>query len=785
MVTTYARFLIDTTFLLQASEAAFFRARLLVDKGGFDHTRTYGATRDLLRLRRKLGIRNALVVVGEESVAATCNVVLEDVLALLDKIGASVLRMDSSSVVDLCAQSAASARWIVSANSAMQQLVTEQLGIICPHAGGDPEVVTKEKLDDAGMRPEWVPAVLALSDGKDAPLKRGHAVRLLQVYGSLDALLADASIGPSSDWKRKLAPNADRLLHIESQLRARPLAFPAPPASPERVFIEDSEESVAAIEAYGFWSLVRMLPLPNPRVIGEARSVDGHADYRAVCSVEDWRALEEYLEKADVCAVDTETSGKDPRTATLFGVALSVNERQAFYVPVTQSDLNGLSPDEIYVRLGSVLSGRLKLVGHNLKYDFTVLQCHGIDVQGLHFDTLVAARECFGDWDFWNLSSVASKLLGASVTRYRDILKNGETFLDRPFNELVEHACCDADMALRLYAVLSKELRKRGVEEQFFEGAMRVEKLLVARQRDGVRVDVPRMRAVGELARASAEALRAAVIADAGCDFDLDSPKITAEVLGKLGLYEERSHRIGESQLEQVAAEVPLVAKIVRYRRERRRTKSIEAICNAAKDGRVYPLLSQSRVWHGAVSSSSPGLEEAFAAGAILDQDIAGLFTDVGRSLRALADASSEAALGEDLGAEKGKDGFMPEISVVGHAAQREAVLLTAVGEPDSVIARRFLIARGDARKLRGIIVSRYPALFRWLQDAKKSALANGFIDCGMTRKYLAGLHSSDVDKRNRALRLTIRWLAFQGAWWSASEREGWRERAIRDGKGG
>jgi hypothetical protein len=110
MVTTCARFLIDTTFLLQASEAAFFGARLLVDKGGFDHTRTYGVTRDLLRLRRKLGIRNALVVVGEESVAATCNVVLEDVFALLDKIGASVLRMDSTSVVDLCAQSAASAR---------------------------------------------------------------------------------------------------------------------------------------------------------------------------------------------------------------------------------------------------------------------------------------------------------------------------------------------------------------------------------------------------------------------------------------------------------------------------------------------------------------------------------------------------------------------------------------------------------------------------------------------------------------------------------------------------
>ena len=107
------------------------------------------------------------------------------------------------------------------------------------------------------------------------------------------------------------------------------------------------------------------------------------------------------------------------------------------------------------------LSRRLKLVGHNLKYDFTVLHRHGIDVQELYFDTLLAAHECSGDWDFWNLSALAKKLLGAKVLRYR--VDRGERRnvpgADRS-RKLVEHACCDADMASRLYEALTKELTK-------------------------------------------------------------------------------------------------------------------------------------------------------------------------------------------------------------------------------------------------------------------------------------------------------------------------------------
>ena len=504
-----------------------------------------------------------------------------------------------------------------------------------------------------------------------------------------------------------------------------------------------------------------MLPAPDPIEIGDPTSSEGNkTDYRAVRSAEDLRSLEQCLAKADVCAIDTETSGKDPRTATLYGVSLAVREGQAFYVPLIQPDLDGLRPDDVRARLKVALSRRLKLVGHNLKYDFTVLHRHGIDVQELHFDTLLAAHECFGDWDFWNLSALAKKLLGAKVLRYREIVAKGETFLGRPFKELVEHACCDADMALRLYEVLTKELRKRGAEKQFADRAMRVERLLVERERDGVRIDVGRMRAAGRATKVRAEAMRAAVIATAGCEFDVDSPRSTTETLRKLGIWEQTSRPLGEAQMEQIAGDYPLVAEIVRYRRERRRSREIEAICAAAKKGRIYPSLSQCKFADDSLWSASPALEEAFAAGAVLDKAVEGLHTEAGRCLKVLAEAADEAVLRKDLGARKENDSLIPDVSVVGDREQREAVLLIAIGEPLPVLSRRFLIGRAEAAKLRSAITSRYPALFRWLQEFKGSALASGFAEYRGRRKYLAGLRSSDLDKRNRALRAAVRWLA-------------------------
>ena len=169
--------------------------------------------------------------------------------------------------------------------------------------------------------------------------------------------------------------------------------------------------------------------------------------------------------------------------------------------------------------------------------------------------------------------------------------------------------------------------------------------------------------------------------------------------------------------------------------------------------------MSQCKSAHGSLSSSSPCIDEAMAADAILDKAFSGLFADEAASIEILKEASGDTVLHKDLKVCEGKGQFIPGISLRGKAEQRKALLLIAIGEPDPVVSRRLLIGRADTVKLRIAITSRYQVLFAWLQDFRRAALANGFAEYRSCRKYIVGLCSSDIDKHNRAARSAVRWL--------------------------
>lgn len=726
---------------------------------GRDHTKAFGVARDILRLRKKLGIRRAAIIVGRESVAATSEATIADLLSLLAQLKVTVLRDDAVCVGDISARYADEARWIVSANWALSQLVTEDLGLFIPIEGGDLDSVTAESLSSLGIRPDQVPSLLALSENKDAPLKRRQAIRLLELYGTLHAALADAASAPSVDWKRKLAPRKDALLQRMAEIQIRPSVRVRQPEELDGAFIDHSDDSAEVLQRYGFGSLIRLLPLPAVTDYAAKAYVERETDYRAIRNAADLQVLERCLSNTKVCAVDTETTGKDPRTATLLGISLSVRESQAFFLPMMKPDLDGLSPDEVCARLKKLLTRKLNLIGHNLKYDFSVLRRYGIELDLPYFDTMLAAYDCFGDWDFWNLAAIAKKLLGSSIKRYRDIVGAGETFLDKPFKELVEHGCSDADTAFRLHGVLIHELKKREIEGSFFGETMRVERLLLEREHRGIRIDKRRLNSARDAAKKSVFVLRAAALATAGSSFDVDSPKAAADALRKLGIWEKTARQPANSQLEQLAPDYPLAAQVVNYRREKRRYRELEVMCLAEKSGRVYPSFSQTKTPYGCLSSDAPCLDEAIAAGAVLDVELLDLFGNSKMALESLRDATGDSTLRADLKERREGEYLIHGPWAATGVPQGEMLLAIVSGETDHAICGRFLIKKEHAAAIRNGFVFRYKSVFAWLDEFKRAALTQGFVERGGKRKFLAGLSSSDIAKRGKAVTAAIRWL--------------------------
>ena len=169
-------FLIDSTFLLKASEAAFLGAPLLVDPEGRDHTHVFGVLRDILKLRKRVGIRQAAIIVGQESVAATSEPLLADLLSFLAELRVTVVRDDRAPVVDISG-------------------------------------------------------------------------RYAELYGSIEAALADASSAPSVDWKRKVAPRKDALLQRMAETEVRRGTPGVQAQNLSGAFIDDSKrrKSMATI----------------------------------------------------------------------------------------------------------------------------------------------------------------------------------------------------------------------------------------------------------------------------------------------------------------------------------------------------------------------------------------------------------------------------------------------------------------------------------------------------------------------------------------------------------
>ena len=88
----------------------------------------------------------------------------------------------------------------------------------------------------------------------------------------------------------------------------------------ETNFIEDVESAASALKEYGFWSLIRLLPLPEQELV-RAEENPTRPDYRAARTPAELDELQNMVKAAEVCALDTEASDRDPRNAVLYGVA--------------------------------------------------------------------------------------------------------------------------------------------------------------------------------------------------------------------------------------------------------------------------------------------------------------------------------------------------------------------------------------------------------------------------------------------------------------------------------
>ena len=767
MVSTRDSFVIDTTFLFETAHSVVLGAPLLVVDEQ-DHTFLFCVIRDLLRLRRSLRIHRCTAVVGEDAYRATSTSNIEKTMSFLQAFGVPVVHDPNRRVLDICTILTPCAGRFVTRNQSLLVLADAGRAVIWIKSKNESAILDSTAVTSTfGICPQCIPAFLALTDGPQSTvLTRRQAVSLLQRHPNLSQVLTDPSVVSSRQIKHKLRENEavfrNRLRQFTPDATGR-----RPGLAVEHLALDiENDRNAELLRSYQFHSLVRLLrPPPSVLAYPVGEGVGGSNFYHAVTTADDIRALVARIESAEACAVDTESSSKNPHAAELFGVSFSVKKGEAFYLPVLGDDLDGaVGRDAVFEAIKDIFKSPVNFVGHNIKYDYVLLRRYGLEIPKIHFDTMLAANECFGDWDLLNLPFLAKKLLGREIKSYKEIVGNDQTFLDVPFEELLLHACEDADVTLQLYRVLNKELIRRGLLDQYRSETLRLAATLGKWEIEGVPVDSNQLSHLRNELLAEVDVAKMAVINCAGVDFDPDAEEELARVLRRDPNIADLmgSRKATLRLLEDLAICHSLPRLMVKYRRVQKQLRHVEEILRSVENSKIYPLFSQTANNHGQLTTIRPRLfedSEYALVSRFFEHPLKSYFRSGRKSLDIVESLSGDVVLSKDRRAAGASGRFLTTEIALNDVDQEDLLLSTMIGMSNAKLSRRFLYNRSAVASIRHDLEIRYSGSFKWLEEYRMETMKRGFALDGARRRWFDGLRSSNLAKREEAVDSAVRWL--------------------------
>ena len=504
------------------------------------------------------------------------------------------------------------------------QLVTDQASIWDPMK--DKTTTAADVAETYGVTPDRMIDVMGLSgDTSDnipgvPGIGQKTALTLIREFGSMEALYEDVSALKRKKQRENLIAHRDQAF-LSRELVAIQTEVPIPDGfSPEQLNRVDPDT-----EALGrLFSFLEFRQLQQ--TYSEGTATEPEKTYRAVTDPEALEALVRRLAAADVIAIDTETTSEHPMLAHLVGVSVCMSPHEAFYIPCGHDYIG--APDQIPCEtvlktLAPVLSAPTpKKVGQNIKYDWTVLSRHRVELDGVCFDTMVASYLINPAKRAHNLDQIALDFLDHKTIPYEAVAGKGKSAV--PFSQVAveaatDYAAEDADVTFRAYEILRDRLDEIGLTELMETVEMPLVPVLTRMEKHGIRVDRDRLRSLSEVFSDEMDQLEARIHELAGEPFNIKSSQQLGRILfEKLGLptRKKTKKKTGYSTdvevLTFLAGVHDLPALVLRHRTlAKLKSTYTDALVGLIhpETGRIHSSFNQTVTATGRLSSSEPNLQ--------------------------------------------------------------------------------------------------------------------------------------------------------------------------------
>jgi DNA polymerase-1 len=511
-------------------------------------------------------------------------------------------------------------------------------------------------------------------------------------------------------------------------------------------------------------------------------------EYHLVTELADRKKLIKTLRGLKSFCFDTETTGLDVKEARLLGIAFSFADHKGYYVAMPADNSQAAAVLEEFRPLFE--DERIEKVGHNLKYDLSILKWHGVTVRGKFFDTMIAHSlvepELRHGMDY--LSEVYLGYAPIPITQLIGAEKGAQINMADVAPALVaEYAAEDADVTWQLRAKLAPLLKEKGQERVFYEIESPLIPVLVDMEYEGVRVDSAALADFAAQLSKEIAGHETTIYQLAGTKFNLNSPRQLGQILFdvlKIGGVRKKTktgqYATNEQTLLELAPEHEIVQRLLDYRAA---TKLKSTYADALpetiwkKTGRVHTTYNQAVTATGRLNSQNPNLQnipirtergrEIRKAFVPRDEKHVLLSADYSQiELRIIAALSNEAGMLEafrqnlDIHAATAAKVYGVSLDLVTPEMRRKAKMVNfgiAYGISAFGLAQRLAIPRKEAANIIDQYFAKYPGIARYMRDTIAFAQKHGYVETVTgRRRYVRDIRSANAAVRGAAERNAI-----------------------------
>lgn len=510
--------------------------------------------------------------------------------------------------------------------------------------------------------------------------------------------------------------------------------------------------------------------------------------YHLVTQPEERKKLLDLLMAQPSVCFDTETDSLDSLHANAVGMSFSFKAREGYYVALPHNFEEAKSIIQEFKPFFE--SKTVEKVAHNIKYDMQVINRYDVVINAPMFDTMIAHYlinpESKQSMDF--LSELYLKYKPISIVELIGKKgKNQGNMADLDPEQIVDYACEDADITWQLKELFYPEIQKDHLIDLFYGMEMPLVSVLSAMEQEGITIDSEGLGNYSKELGALLIDLEASIKAEAGVEFNVDSPKQLGEVLfdhmkisSKAKKTKTGQYATSEDVLDKMKHDHPIIPMILDYRQMRKlKSTYVDPLPTLMDpvDGRIHTNYMQTVAATGRLSSNNPNLQN-IPIRTEKGREIRKSFISRGKEfklmaadysqieLRIIAALSNDSAMieafrsGQDIHAATASKVFNVPIDTVTREQRSAAKAVNfgiIYGQSAFGLSQNLGISRTEAKQIIDSYFEQYGTIKDYMDGAVASAREKGYVETiMMRRRYLKDINSANAIVRGFAERNAV-----------------------------